>query len=504
MGKLFAIIAASCIYAIAGTGSSSELRVSESENGDSVRLTSNTVLVAQMTCAISGGYHWQCDGDVPSLLSDVSAKPDADHKREYVTVKHAEGSGSQVRDIKAHVLRFIGHDTGWCVLNLIECRAWEKNASPAKKFTLYVHVDAPFSGIYEAPKFTLEKASLPLPKGRGASAATLPAKFDWVDSGIVTTPKDQGQTGDCWDFSACGVWESQITRFARSPGDPEVDLSEQFVNSCNPWDMNSNNGGNFPYPMAIDYIASDYGQDSAGVVYETDCPFDINNPDGVSINNSLPHHEKLTVWGYCDYIEDSTNPNNNNHTVTTDEMKSCIYRFGPIGACVDAESNWDNYNGGVVSTGSSNTFNSTNHIIMVTGWDDNNNCFNVRNSWGPDFGENGYIRIAYNTAGIQTCAAWISYNDTSATPVVLSAPRSACKPVLMAKNGLIKWSLQSAGKVGIGVYSLDGREVTSVREAFYPAGAHSLTIGHLAKGIYIVKLVVNGIVSGAIKDIILQ
>jgi len=48
--------------------------------------------------------------------------------------------------------------------------------------------------------------------------------------------------------------------------------------------------------------------------------------------------------------------------------------------------------GGVVTT-NSGCGTTLDHAVQVTGWlvQNNTNVWNVRNSWGSDWGENGYI-----------------------------------------------------------------------------------------------------------------
>lgn len=61
--------------------------------------------------------------------------------------------------------------------------------------------------------------------------------------------------------------------------------------------------------------------------------------------------------------------------------------------CVDAEI-WQTYTGGVI-TPASNCGNSIDHCVQITGWQQMQglNVWNVRNSWGSDWGENGFIYV---------------------------------------------------------------------------------------------------------------
>ncbi len=407
-------VVSALMYSSIIAGTFSELKVSTAENGDSIHLAGDQMLVLQLKCAVSGGYSWQCTGASPDILNDVSGKHGIGNGPEFSDIDHNNGK-FYIGVAKAHVLRFTGQTTGWCELKAVECRRWEKNKAPVDSFHIFVHVDAPFSGSYAIPTASTNSSVpliLPKAKAQNPSATQLPTRFNWVDSGIVTPIKDQGQTGCCWAFSASGVFESQIMRFGGRASGDWVDCAEQYLVSCNPWGM-SNNGGWFPYPMGTDYIASDCGQTAAGAVYEADLPFNATDPNSVIVSTPLPHHEKFKVWGYCDGVVDSAWPKGI-HRATDDQIKNAIYKYGPIGASVKASPNWDSYTGGVSAYTISD--NSVDHIIMITGWNDDSSCYYVKNSWGTWWGENGYIRVAYGTSNIELYPTWISWNDTATGP----------------------------------------------------------------------------------------
>ncbi len=380
----------------------SEIKVNESQNGDTVHLSGNSLLTLELPCFVSGGYSWESVGEVPVILKNVSGTRDGNNLPEFVYLVPNGRPGDKM----AQDLRFTGCNTGWCVLSFQQHRTWEKGKPPASTFKLVVHVDSPFSGSYLEPAAVPKVCYVPPPKSE-VEVPGLPSRFSWRDSGWITPPKDQGQTGCCWAFGSTGVMEAQIMRYGNHPHDT-VDCSEQFLVSCNPWNMTSANGGFYPMPMAIDYIATSHGQTDAGVVYESDLPFiNTGNPDAVTVTTALPHHEKLKSWGYADEIADNPWPANE-HFATTAQIKRAIWRYGPVATGVD--DNWPNYTGGVAAFNTD----AVNHIVMICGWNDDSSCFYVKNSWGQ-WGENGFLRVAYGTSGIGDNCCWASWNDSSYT-----------------------------------------------------------------------------------------
>ena len=55
------------------------------------------------------------------------------------------------------------------------------------------------------------------------------------------------------------------------------------------------------------------------------------------------------------------------------------------------------------------------HAICIVGWDNDNNCFIVKNSWGTGWGESGYFRIDYSEVGssVQFGRAAADFNMSS-------------------------------------------------------------------------------------------
>ena len=70
-------------------------------------------------------------------------------------------------------------------------------------------------------------------------------------------------------------------------------------------------------------------------------------------------------------------------------------QFGPVAVSV-AASGWKSYHGGVYNGSYSGADTDVNHAVVCVGYgvtSDNVGYWIIKNSWGPNWGENGYIRL---------------------------------------------------------------------------------------------------------------
>jgi len=213
------------------------------------------------------------------------------------------------------------------------------------------------------------------PTAKVTPVPNLPTSFDWSSKGAVTPVKNQGQCGSCWDFSATETIES-VCYLA---GYPLTALSEQQIVDCDTTDSGCNGG--WPY-NAYQYVIS-----AGGLETESDYPYTAK--DGTCNFDSSKVECKVQSWKYVTQSQDEN------------AMQNFLYTNSPLSVCVDAEI-WQSYTGGVI-TPSSNCGDSIDHCVQVTGWSVQQgiNAWNVRNSWGTDWGEGGYI---YVQIGSDVCA----------------------------------------------------------------------------------------------------
>ncbi|MFZ4790049.1 MAG: C1 family peptidase [Candidatus Competibacteraceae bacterium] len=239
----------------------------------------------------------------------------------------------------------------------------------------------------------------------------LPTSWDWRTQGIVPAVRDQGSCGSCWAFGTVGAMEAAI----KKGGGPLTDLSEQFLVSCNT-DGGSCEGGWTAHKYHYNILGTN--QTVAGAVLESASPYTATNG---SCTTSYAHPYKLSNWAFVA-------PEWNMPTV--DQIKNAIYTYGPVTAAVCADSGWSSYTSGVYKPTSNdcpwNGQPSINHLIVLVGWDDATSSWILRNSWGPNWGENGYMHIAWDPTGATSHVgggtSWVKYQAATPTVPILYSP----------------------------------------------------------------------------------
>lgn len=217
-------------------------------------------------------------------------------------------------------------------------------------------------------------------------AMMLPETFDWRNvEGVdwTTSIKDQLQDlcGSCWAFGALGGLESAVKLWNNNPT-LDVDLSEQYLLSC------SGGGCDGWYlSWALRWIEKN------GMISESCFPYQAND--------TIPCEAKCENWndelfGLTDYKKVSSD---------VVSIQTALFEYGPLPATMTVYDDfYPDFDGGVYQQNSDTIV--FGHCITIVGYDDtwgseDEGYWICKNSWGTEWGEEGWFRIAYGECEIE-------------------------------------------------------------------------------------------------------
>ena len=227
--------------------------------------------------------------------------------------------------------------------------------------------------------------------------------YDARTSGYVTPVKDQ-QCGNCWSYSAMGAFEASYKRV----NNLIADASEQYVVNCS-------GGGNCGPQGGLAYLVFDWMVDNNKNV-ATDASLPDAGVVGACPGGTPVSQYYATDWGVVDPSGDVLK------IASVASIKEAICKYGPVAASVNVTDAFQNYTNGVFNEIPSNYANpSSNHAIVLVGWDDDKHAWLLKNSWGTDWGEDGYMWIDYGTNNVGRRASWVIARK-ALTKVITTAP----------------------------------------------------------------------------------
>jgi len=217
-----------------------------------------------------------------------------------------------------------------------------------------------------------------------APVAAPPATWDWRSTGAVTGIKNQAQCGSCWAFSTTGSTEGCHKIKTGSL----VSLSEQNLMDCSGSYGNEGCDGGL-MTQAMQYIISNGGID-------TEATYPYTAQDGNCQWN--PSNSGATLASYV-------NVNSGDES----DLQQKVWT-GPTSVAIDAsQASFQMYTSGVYSDPNCSPT-QLDHGVLAVGWNTDASggpYWIVKNSWGTDWGFNGYIWMARNDnnmCGIATMA----------------------------------------------------------------------------------------------------
>uniref|UniRef100_A0A8C5WIB1 Cathepsin K n=1 Tax=Leptobrachium leishanense TaxID=445787 RepID=A0A8C5WIB1_9ANUR len=214
--------------------------------------------------------------------------------------------------------------------------------------------------------------------------AAIPKSVDYRKKGYVTPIRNQGSCGSCWAFSSVGALEGQLMK---TTGNLVV-LSPQNLVDC----VKTNDGCGGGYMTnAFEYVKENDGIDSEEAYPYTgtdqDCSYD---PSGKAA--SCTEYQEVTKGSEVALMES-------------------VATVGPVSVGIDASlESFLYYSTGIYYDENCDP-DAIDHAVLVVGYgmQSSSNYWIIKNSWGEDWGEQGYIRMAKdkeNACGIANLASY--------------------------------------------------------------------------------------------------
>jgi len=238
------------------------------------------------------------------------------------------------------------------------------------------------------------------------------SSFDWRDYGKVTLVKDQGPCSTCWIFGTTSVLESAVLIMDESA----YDFSEQSVALCvdRSWTYlydgadDPCGGGGWGWFAAEVFIKK-------GSVLESCNPYNTTalNCDGLCVCDDCTPVKR--VDGYRLATNDGTQ---------IDVIKDAVCNHGPVtmGFFVNWSALYTVEPWGTIYDyyPCPPLIGAGWHLVSIIGWNDSvphpnpahagTGAWIAKNSWGTDWGNDGYFYLAYNSSCVHEIA-YLEYKD---------------------------------------------------------------------------------------------
>ncbi|XP_070826349.1 dipeptidyl peptidase 1 [Chaetodon trifascialis] len=264
-------------------------------------------------------------------------------------------------------------------LNSVQ-KSWR--AVPYPEHETYTLQELRYRAGGPASRIPIRVRPMPVKAEVARMAAALPERWDWrnVDGVSFVSPvRNQASCGSCYSFATMGMLEARIRILTNNTEGPI--LSPQQVVSCSEYSQGCDGG--FPY------LIGKYVQDF-GLVDESCFPYVAkNSPCGVPQNcRRVYTAEYGYVGGFYGGCSEMA-------------MMKELVKNGPMAVALEVYPDFMHYKEGIYHhSGLADPFNPfelTNHAVLLVGYGrchmTGQKYWIVKNSWGANWGEDGYFRI---------------------------------------------------------------------------------------------------------------
>ena len=239
------------------------------------------------------------------------------------------------------------------------------------------------------------------------SVDTIPKRFDLRDWGWVSPVKNQGWMGACWTFGMTGTLESSLLKATGIAADLSENNMQDTMLKYSTYGLTSmfEGGGNI---ASVGYLLSWLG----AFTQDADTYDEMGKLSPLITTNQDIHIQDVM------FTPNKEIPNGT-------QLKLAILKYGSIDISYNGQSTYNEvtpyYNPETYAQYVNDSSIQPNHAVSIVGWDDNfskekfgitppgDGAWIVKNSWGTDFGENGFLYVSYYDQSLLKSLNVISY-----------------------------------------------------------------------------------------------
>jgi len=208
----------------------------------------------------------------------------------------------------------------------------------------------------------------------GDQFVDLPDYFNWRDingTDFTTPVKDQSPAPTCETYALVAALETLMQYQTESLFKPDLSEAHLYFYAGGTYEA-----GGVNVQDAANYLV-EYGVPDEGCFPDPHRPYDYPF-------ESLPGWKNRTVkiqsWGWIENDEEN--------------IKNALIEYGPLIICIHIYEDFYQYREGIYKHTSGERVGG--HLVALVGYDNNERCWIVKNSWGSRWGEDGWFKMAYD------------------------------------------------------------------------------------------------------------
>lgn len=206
----------------------------------------------------------------------------------------------------------------------------------------------------------------------------LPSYFSWrdINGTDYTTPiKNQAPAPTCEAYALIASLETKMQYHLGKIYNPDLSEAHLFF-----YPGGSIRAGYVNIIDAANYLV-EHGVPDEGCFPDPHRPYDFSFE---SLRGWENRTVKIKEWGWVEHSQE--------------EMKKALIEHGPLIVCMYFWKDFYYYHGGIYRHKWGRL--AGGHVMAIVGYDDEEKCWIIKNSWGTGWGEDGWLRIDYDSLWI--------------------------------------------------------------------------------------------------------